>query len=41
MKKKGFKGPYKKWGDYDYDLLNWHQDKYDVPQTEVGYYLLE
>jgi hypothetical protein len=24
MKQKGFKGPYRKWGDYNYHLLEWH-----------------
>jgi len=37
FKKRGFKGPFRKWGDYDaYDLFSdpYREGKWDIPKTE-------
>ena len=36
FRKRGFKGPFRKWADYDYNLFTeaYRESKWDIPKTE-------
>ena len=36
FRKRGFKGPFRKWGDYEYNLFTeaYRDSKWDIPKTE-------